>query len=916
MNHIPDFLMARLGGIPCDLMQTFLNRLEAEMEMLAAAESSLKRCREQLVSHLHTTIRDEVGDTRHMLLAVKRDCFNGRSLRSYPGSESWLSLEKAAGSLVNLVLQREQEMEERWMTFTAHYKKEFEDQCRLLAEALHDPMLACGLAVASPVVARESHRLHEKPPAQYGRRERRLIVTLLRYLSRAALKLSPFSTFTTVAEAQTDESVRSLSLTAGGRSIRSLVRLRRHILDRCADLLIRYPPWRNQVQVVLNESILPLDDGKILYWRPPFYSPDPKEKRLSYNEEAMVRVRLAGRLTSLLQLLLAGKSLAYGHLISCLYEVLREKVDSSTIVEQVDRLIEIGFLCFRPPWSSNDPHLERSMFAALGSLPADPALDEFQSILKNLIALEHGFLESRDQLSSVLQMERMIDDLLQGAATLGRVPPDIKVTKRPSEHDIYHDVWCSPKASNAEAMVRIQRGPLDEAIRCAQPLIRYARLFDHRLEFLLTLSVHLKQHSAGNNRFPVLQAFDTIRPLWQHFMKFQVQIRETPNWRRAWNPKDLPDIEELTRYRDLAYEGINNCLRISASEQRIDIDAMNQLLDGIPVRFTDNKVGACLFLQPAASDGTLWIVNRLKEGTGRFYSRYTPVMPAPLRARYEENLIKKGKFNSNGLDVQLLDIQCTQGDTLNVHTLQTPKILLFPGEDVHASKTAKITLQDLYIVLGADGWPQVCDGEGQCYLPLYLGGAYHDYLPTLVKFLCCFGPTEIGAVFPAPLEGKVADVVVQERTVIGNLVLSRKTWHVPINQLKKLMNCPNDEEAFFRVHGWRQRYGIPGQLFVYDRVAHPIRGTRYRPQYLDLTSPLFLSMLRAIVDSGDAFLSFAEMLPSIDMFPVDEDGRAWATEVLVDSLTWSAKDSKYEILRRLPESMAAESVTTGPPVPR
>ncbi len=894
MNTDSPLLIARLGGIPCDAVLSFRGRLEDNLQSMAALEAELGVARNELVDCLYKNIHDADPAKRHALLSVKRDCFNGRLLQPHCSSAEWEFVEEAAGRLAHRVLQLEQDSEVAWRQFLQGYETESGRQYQCLRQLLDDPLFATGLAVASPVVAREADRIRKKALTEYGRRERRLATTLLRYVSRAALKLSPFSTFTTVGLAAVDDQLEPLSLAGGGWRRRSLVRLRHHILERCADLLAGYKPWRNTLSVVLNDSVLSLDDGRLLLRRPHFYQPDEKERKLFYREESIVRVRLQGPLVDALRSLLADNSLCYGDLVASVMGKV-ESTDSSTVTSQIDRLIEIGFLHLKNPWSSNDPHLEATMLRELRQLAGPPALERLIAQLERLLQIEVTFFQQNDQLGLFLEMDELIASLLQSAGEIGGISPDIEVTTRISEHDIYQDVWCAPENTPQGAIVRVRQAPLEDAVLNVRPLVRYARLFDHRLEFLLTLGSVLREQQSGGLPVPILQAFEIVRPLWQEFVKFQVSTRKGDQWRDTWNPRGLPRLEQLAAFRDAVYRDLPSCLHVSEEGQRIDGQALTRLLDSHSEYLQDGFTGACLFLQPAALDGSLWILNRLKEGTGRFGSRYTPLMPKELQERYGQDLAHRGRFLLDGEQVELLDVHCVQGDTLNIHVPQTPKVLAFSGDSVHVAEGRCLALSDLYISIGKDGWPHVRDRSGQRYLPAYLGVAFHDYLPTLVKFICAFGPTEMGAVFPKPLERRGGGVVIQERTVIGNVVLQRKSWHVQTKELRSAIEQPTDPQAFVHLRRWQKKSGIPDQVFVMEKVPHPILGSRYQPQYLDFTSPLFLALVRSIVMCEDATLGFAELLPSPEMFPADEKGQTWAAEILVDSLVLPSPSLQNEI---------------------
>jgi len=902
-NHtVPAPIIARLGGLPASIMDAFSTSLGDHLEAIRQTETSLQAARAELVDSLFTAIHNADPEKRHALLAVKRDCFNGRPLNRYSHQPVWRFVEDAAGLLAERVLSLEQQLSAAQSQFESSFENEVRYQQGRLSAVLEDPLFQCGLAIASSVVATEVSRLRGARPEDYGRREKRLAATLLRYLSRAALKLSPFSTFTPIGRCQIDEGSAPPVLASESWQHNSLVRLRRHVFDRCMDMLLRYRPWREQIDLVLNNSAVQLKDGRLLFRRSGHYRHDEEENKLRHHRESLVRVQLDSSLVLRLKTALASRPLPYRGLAAILAS---DAGNESVAIEQLDYLIDIGYLCVVPPWNTDEGHVEKAIVCALRRLPATPELVPFLTKLERLVELEDGVFSSRDPVADFLDMGRIVDDLLRIAAQLGGLPPDIKFPKI-SFHDVYQDVWCAPQSDDSAPIVHVGRSSLEMALHSVQPLVSYAWLFDHRVDFLYTLGASLRRTERG--RVPVLEAFANEQSLWQEFMKFEAPAQRTANWRDTWNPLQLQILNDLAAARQAAVEALARCLNQRPDGSHVSVDLLNTVLEQVPACFAEGHSGACLFLQPASGDGTVWMLNRLKEGTGRFASRYTPLMPHVLQKHYQSELMNVGKFEINGEPVELLEVQHAQGDTLNVHAPQTPKILTLPGARASVSPDREVHLKDLLLSVEENEHPQIRDSQGRRHLPIYLGVGSHDYLPTLVKFLCTFGPTELMAPFPPPYVHEVDGVRVQERTTIGNVVLHRKSWRIPLPELHQCLELSRDCEIFAALHNWRRRRQVPDRVFASERVAHPMKGFRFKPQFIDFTSPLFIPILRTIVSTAEQYLLFSEMLPAADTFPKDKEGRRWALELLVDSISLRTPSTNLKLQRN---DVAPQAKTAG-----
>lgn len=904
LRSAPAPLIARMGGLPCTIIEALSTTLGERLDRIDELETRRQAMCKELVDALFAAIHGAEPEVRHALLAVKRDCFNGRPLSIHREKPGWKFVRQSAGELADQLTELEEKVETAKRAFIAEFEVATAKQQERLISVLDQPMFACGLAVSSGTVAREIHRLHRVPPKEYGRREKRLVSTMLRYVTRAALKLSPFSTFTPVGLCRVEhDSAAPIALAAGAWSHKSLVRLRRHVFDRCTDMLEGYIPFRSRCLVALNNSVVRIPDGRHLFRRRGHYRHDPETNTLRYHKECLVRASLTDSVSEHAGNLLSLGPIPYGDFIRALAGQEPAQAAVPETLTRLDELFDIGFLTLVPPWNADEGHLERVVLRELRSLPADPKLEKLIGHLERLLVLEDGFLTCEDAAGACAEMNNLVAELLQSSAEVGSMPAGMKFPVI-SYHDIYQDVWCAPASRADAAVVAASREPVQEALNSLDPIVRYARLYDHQIDFLYTLGVSLRENHPDLRQIPLLQAVDEARTLWQQFMKFQKRTRDGQTWKETWNPLGLDVLNRLALARAAGAQALESCLVEGRDAHYVSPEVLNNAIADVPERFTQSQGGSCLFLQPGNREGSLWVLNRIKEGTGRFASRYTPLMPSALRDSYARHFIDRSAYQSDSEEVRLLDIQHIQGDTLNVHVQQTSRVLVLTTSQTSVPSEQLLTLQDLVITLEQDGWPQLRDCRGQRYLPVYLGLGSYDYMPTLVKFIGAFGPTELMGVFPKPFQQEIEGVLRRDRTIIGNVVLHRRGWSVPMQELQRCLDGSTDAEAFTSLHRWRCKHAIPDRVFAEERELHPLKTTfRYKPQYLDFTSPLFIPILRNITASEDKRLELSELLPGPDAFPRDSAGRSWAVELLVDSLSLQPVAVEPETTTRVREAL-------------
>lgn len=878
-------VLARIAGLPVETVERLSSGLSDEVAALAALEAELGTARAALADRLFERVPGAPPELRRLLLAVRRDCHNGRSLARHRASPGWAALGPLAGGVAEL----EARAETARAAFRRRFAEERERQRRALREPLEDPAFVRGLALASADLAEAALALRGAPSEARGRREARAEAALLKYVTRAAVKVSPFSTFTPVAlgRLSRDAGPAGLRLRGAGWRSRSLLRLRRYRLQQCVEMLVRYAPFRERLAVVFNDSAAETEPGRLLLVRPGCWEADAERGTLRHRADALVRTAAADPLTARLAEILAEGCPSLGELVARLEAEAAGPEEAGRVREEIERLVELGLLRLVLPWPVHEGHLERRLCEVLRTLPADPALEAFTERLERLVALERGYARTPRPLDSLAEIRRLTRELWETAAPLAGVDPGAVAPRAGKAFDLYEDVLLLPSAGEpgGAPVVEMSRGAAREALRSAAPLMRLGGLFDHRHDFHATLSDAARERWPGRSEVGVLELFAALQPLWQEYAAFRSAWWKARDRRAVWNPRGLPEVEEIGRLRAETLDGLAACSAAEGDAVRVSEEALEALLARVPARLLASPGrGACLLLQPASTDGSLWRLNELREGTGRVGSRYTPVMPAGMRRRLAAHLAARGVVRSGGEEAFLLDVQCAAGDTLNVHAPLAPAVLALPGEEAGVAPRRRVRLGELRVRFGGPGERATLRGaDGRLLLPVHLGLAFEGFMPGLLRFLYAFGPSEWSPVFPPRPARQEGEVEVTPRTLLGNLVLRRRAWSVPAAPLLGALSAPEEADAFAALNRLRAAWGVPERVFFAEPIQVPHVGTHWKPQYLDFTSPLFLPLLRSALEAGGERLALEEMLPDFGACPPDGAGRRWAVEVVLDS---------------------------------
>ena len=817
-------LLVRIAGLPASVLEPFGGEvLPNALRVLDVAGSELFSARLVLADFLHDALSGLPAGLRGLALEVRRDCFNGRSLTTHRTAPGWEELRERTARRLDLLLELEERerkaVAELDRTFTAEAAREL-GWLRTIAA---DPGFRRGLALASPLVASGLSSFGEG-----GKRERRLAASLLRYVSRSALKLSPYSTFTRLALARpADGPLRLVGRSEEWRE-RSLVRLRLYLIEQIAEVLRRAPGvWESQ-RVRLNPTIEEAGAGRFRLLRPGFWSVD--KGALSHQGPAVLEAPLAVPLLDWLREHLARDS--------SLGEIAAALTRDFGSADSLEKLIQMGLLLVSPPWPTGHPRLEE----ALG--------------LVRLVQREDAFSTAGDPQVAVREIGESVMEVWRSGLAAAGLPAETALFHG-KEGEVYEDVLMLGPGGEADpALAEAPLSSLREALRCATPWLRLIDLQTPRSEILHTLAAAMRSRWPGREEVGVLELFQEVRLLWRQFEK---------GLSEPFDPFGLPEIAELARLRREVRKRLPGLIREEEDGCRIDPAELEALLPpGLaPVG------GPCLFLQPADPAGRLWVLNRIFEGTGRYASRFTAVLPEIARQRAPG----------------FLDLAWPHGDTLNVHGVQTERVLVLPGEAPELPPGVRTEIQDLRARLDpATGLPGLTDAAGQPLIPVWLGGSALAFAPSLIRFLAVFGPGELKPI-PLPRQPRAfggGDAKVLDRLLLGPLVLGRRRWILPADALRERIGGRSDRppaRAWAEVDRWRRSLGVPDRVFALEKIRHETIDDLWKPQYLDLTSPLFFQILEAVARTAGPSLVLEEMLPAAEVFPRDAAGNRWAVEL-------------------------------------
>jgi hypothetical protein len=879
--------IVRVAGLPASAVEPFSSPLCLEAaRAILDLEKRLDMGRSRMVEALHAAIHDSPGEVRRVLLAVKRDCFNGRPLSARRGTSAWALIEQTAPALVAELCQIEEEIPQAEDYLGSIFVEEQDREKSHLLKLLQEENLRRGIAFTSPSLFENLERL-TRPRRNYSRKERGLEQSLWRYATRTALKITPFSTLTRMGLGLVTESALSPSVRLVGKDWgqRRLFRIKKILSHQYFAALKLHPTFRDLLRVALNPTLAEITPARFRLIRPSQWYFDREAQELRYREDALITFNLKGSLVSTLREQLS-EAQPFGALVVRLVKFLGQP--EAELVKTLNSLVDIGLLHLETPWVAAEMDTDCQLLKTLRGLPQDETLEKLTKVLERLTFLRETEVGS-DALPGLLSE---VDCLIsEGLKVLNSFLGVAEVQPRARRKLCNEDVFLLEQVVEGEGEVaHISREAAEQAILSIMPVLRAAHLTSTHFNYLLSAQAAAKRQWAGKSEVSFLEFFDIAQTLWRDLMKYTKNARQIHKW-GIWNPLELPSIEELTELRHDVAQRVAECIHPDGEDLAFTLPELEKAVARIPDLYAP-PLGPVLFLQPADANQGLWMMNRLLDGTARFSSRHTAAMPARMRERYTHYLTRCGTIELHGQVVDLVDIQSFGGDYLNTHAAQTPRVLEMPGDVPSLPPERRLGLADLRVRLDAP-LPYLVDPQGRRILPVFLGGMSLMIMPILTKVLSQFGFGEYSLAdrqIPGRQEG---DTTFFPRLRVGNLILRRRRWVVsPIASLDTWADR-SDIDLYMAANRWRLRHGVPDHAFIAEKLPIEFIGADvYKPQYVNFTSPLSVPVFRSCLKSQIGQMSVEEMLPGPEAFPLDEQGRRWAFEVQLESLVLAGAQDK------------------------
>jgi hypothetical protein len=892
-----------VSGLPVDRLLDLVSPVAfQEARRILSTRSELEREAEALSGTLYDLVPKQTRGGRRRLLRLRRDLYNLRT----PAARDMESIgEEMLFGRVAGFAGRLEALEALEAGFRETYAAEVAELRDRLRRGLADADFGAGLRLSSRSLARRLKAFFEDPGTPLDPKAER---GLLRYLSRAAGKATPFGRFCTILPGRIAEGEEPMTLAGDpGRKwsrIRLNKRLMRPVLGRLAkDEVIRLqlPLRLNPTLDVTSEEVtfLAAFSGREAF-------------------QAVARNPAVDLVVATLRQGDGGTVRDLARAISRLDEVEATHEEAEAYLE---RFVEMGMLQLDFPGLGHDPDWAGCLLRSLERVPDGPVIQEVRAFLRNL-ARRTEELQRRgiglggelvEELEAFVRrtLESWFDD-----------PPE------PHRPLVYED-------ASAQGHARIDLGHFRSALGSLEALLRLlAPVAWIRVEPFVMRRFY--EERFGDVRVPLLTFYEV-------YYREHVKPRERAKARGAKRPRERgeeageagsAETEEKGAHREpppgvAAIKEAHKRLRALVRERWIrnprareivlrpsDLEKATRDVPSLPPE--PRSFSAFLTWVPDSrkTDGGLVVLPnaRGQAGYGKYFSRFLYLLPQEVL-----EAVRAGHGDCG--DLVLAEIAGDAAFNANLRPpIRSCEIVYPTGDRVGCPEALEVG--DLEVGLGEEGagLRLYQRGTDRRVLPVDLGFLNPMARPPLYQLLRRFSPSS-EAYLDLPLEpgpelSGNGPVLHRPRISFeGRVVLAREAWIVPASELPVRQREEEEAAFYLRVVAWSRRLELPERAYVKavrrsdggprqggrkeeeekeEKAENggearrggkgPSAGDLRKPQYMDLRSPLLVGLLRRYGRLGEGFaLVFEECLPAAEDLPTGPEGRRWVTESILQA---------------------------------
>ena len=806
---LPVLQIARLSGLPCSAT---LGQSWVQLKQALESFRSRRAERDRLAHDLSESLFREIGNEedarrRSALLRIRRGLFNARipsaadvALISASASSNSRQIAEAiahATAALDACRCAEQQVAREFGNALRHARTK-------VREALIESRFRDGLLLSSASLYANLAR-YLRSGDRLSAKESQTERGILRYLTRASMKATPFAAFCSIVPVRFSNTLDGSTIRFAGSMTtrRSVVRLNKMLGGQLWRFVKSDRELRRRLHVELNPT-LRSEDGAHVF----LFGLGEREvfQRLS-RESALDTVVEFLRARSGDQLGVIVRDLANEETI----EATQEEVETF-----LDGLLALGLARFQNPVQAQEADWAPRLADALPPATNENA-DRLSTLLRYATEITREYRDAETE-----QRERLGEELRT------RVESTLRLMPGGGQHFslplLYEDM-------GVEGEVVLRDTP---ALRDATRRLRSFAARMLPIAFPRAAMMTMRHHF--DNAFPEPDAAVPLLAYYEQFYRehFKEHLTKLARLRAGGldeslkgysfgNPFDVAAIKQVSE----AHIGFTNAIRTAWAAESdaheialstVDLPALND----VPPASASLPASVSMFgqwVEPTGGRGPFRFVctsGQMFLGFGKYFSRFLHVLP-------EETTTEIREQNDAYANVMLAEIAGDADFNANLHPRLLPWEIAYPTGDGELTD-GLIRCEDLEVTrdpASAHGLVIRHRSSGRLLLPLDLGFLNVQRRPALYQMLTRFAP--IGAVnVSVPFSARADEsertltrILRRPRLVLDDcLVIARERWSVPAALFPRPEPGESDLAFFMRVDQWRVVHGIPTEVYV------------------------------------------------------------------------------------------------------
>lgn len=844
----------RVNPAPARSLLTAAHAVDAEQLLDLAGLRRQQAATAEEVADVLFRMAPEVADEvrKKLVLPLRRAVHNQRPIKDnldltpikgLPGSDlvvAWVERQRLIAAVEDRVRARHDE----------HLHAEREQ----LRDLLTTPSLARSLAMSSPLLPAAAERYCSRPWDQLDKRGRKSEQHLLRYGLRAGTKTSPFSQYTVIGYPHDDGAEAT-----PGSDVVSEITLNSAYVRRLEAALRRTPGVAERLSV--HPAVgLRLVDGKLIGTGQRDALGAAAADIADRYGEAQVSIPASPVAMAVLSWL--RQQDREEAVIDDLVETLASNVSGlarQDALRFIHHLQDCGVLTCAAivHEQSTDPLGDISRWLTpLADAGDSELLDEVAEQLARLTQIQTSLAEApageRAQLLG--RSETIAGELL---AALGD-----DVTDRPLPSPLWYEdarlAGPTPDTGGEWTPAMEQIGELLDIIHVFDEQHVFMRVLRHRF---------IERFGTGGSTSDLEELSRLYLPAYDDALQINEGL-----------PHPLIDADPVLRALVTLRERLLSELRehLLTGETGTDLHVPQEWLarvrEELPDWCTQRPASYAVFLQPRGpvpGDGA--VLNKIYNGWGNYVSRFLTHAPDHVLDRVRDTIA--GHFPAGET---VAEFRPVNGFNANVHPLLTAQEIDVSGRP--AEGTLPLDSLDIRHNTETDRVELVERDTGARVHPFYLGFLIPYYLPSRLVPLTAMGGN--GSIMFEPQVSADRTPGVDRsrirsypRIVWRDLVIARRRWIVPADEIPVPHPGEQDADYFIRFNAWRHAAGLPDELFLHPPAPEMEPGqvndyfgsylSNRKPQYVAATGRLHcLHLRRLLVEQPGVDVVFEEALPA------------------------------------------------------